>query len=205
MKEFWNARYSEEGWAYGIKPNEFFKDQLIQLPVGKLLLPAEGEGRNALFAAKLGWDVDAYDQSEAGQQKALNWAKREGIALNYEVGDLTSLDLGNAIFDAAAMVFTHFPPPVKARIHQRVAASLKLGGIIILEGFSKHHLAFNTTNKQAGGPKDEALLYSKDEIPQLFPGFKTLLLEEKTIELKEGKYHVGKSAVVRFVGKKEKA
>ena len=59
MKEFWNSRYQEKEYAYGLEPNLFFKSELIKLIPGKALFPAEGEGRNAVFAAKSGWEVTA--------------------------------------------------------------------------------------------------------------------------------------------------
>lgn len=49
MKDFWNERYSREEFIYGKQPNEFFKEQLDKLKTGSILLPAEGEGRNALM------------------------------------------------------------------------------------------------------------------------------------------------------------
>ena len=61
MKEFWNERYSQEAYAYGTEPNAFFKSRIDQLSPGKLLLPAEGEGRNAVYAATKGFEVSAYD------------------------------------------------------------------------------------------------------------------------------------------------
>ena len=70
MKEFWNQRYSELGYAYGTEPNEFFKEALLRykeelLPEHpRLLMPAEGEGRNAVYAAELGFEVTAFDVSE---------------------------------------------------------------------------------------------------------------------------------------------
>lgn len=66
MKDFWNERYSHEKLAYGAEPNEFFRNQLQHLRPGKLLVPAEGEGRNAVYAAQQGWQVTAFDFSEAG-------------------------------------------------------------------------------------------------------------------------------------------
>ncbi|HRN48956.1 MAG TPA: hypothetical protein PKW69_13045, partial [Niabella sp.] len=61
MKEFWNDRYSREEYSYGQLPNEFLKETLQKLKPGKILFPAEGEGRNAVFAASLGWHADAFD------------------------------------------------------------------------------------------------------------------------------------------------
>jgi len=78
MIDFWNARYAAAEYAYGTEPNAFFKAQLDQLTPGRLLLPAEGEGRNAVYAAKKGWEVVAFDQSDAGQKKALKLAKETG-------------------------------------------------------------------------------------------------------------------------------
>ncbi|MFN3445417.1 MAG: SAM-dependent methyltransferase, partial [Bacteroidia bacterium] len=63
MKAFWDERYTNNEMVYGYKPNRFLEDQLEELPLGKILLPAEGEGRNAIFAAKLGWQVHAFDFS----------------------------------------------------------------------------------------------------------------------------------------------
>ena len=71
MKDFWNQRYAADEYAYGTAPNAFFKAVLDPLPPGRILLPAEGEGRNAVYAAKLGWEVVAFDQSEGGQKKAM--------------------------------------------------------------------------------------------------------------------------------------
>ena len=203
MKQFWDNRYQEEGFAYGEKPNVYFAAALTRLPVGHLLLPAEGEGRNAIFAAKLGWQVHAIDQSVAGKAKALDWAKKENVTITYTVGDLSALDLGTAVYDTAALIFAHFPPALKTVIHHSVAQAVKRGGHILLEGFSKQHIRYNTENPQAGGPKDEEMLFAPEEMSSLFPGFETVHCEEKIIALHEGKYHVGQSAIVRYLGKKK--
>jgi hypothetical protein len=77
MKEFWNERYSEKEYVYGEKPNEYLKDQLLKLPVGKILFPCEGEGRNANFAAINKWETFACDYSESGKSKAEALAKKK--------------------------------------------------------------------------------------------------------------------------------
>lgn len=59
MKEFWNDRYSRNDFAYGEEPNEYFKEQLAKINPGRILLPADGEGRNGVFAAKKGWQVES--------------------------------------------------------------------------------------------------------------------------------------------------
>lgn len=72
----WNDRYSKNGFAFGEAPNDYLKEQLEKLDTGTILFPAEGEGRNAVFAAKLGWTVSAFDISVEGKNKAILLAKK---------------------------------------------------------------------------------------------------------------------------------
>src|SRR5687768_5721230 len=77
----WNERYSKHEFAYGEQPNNYLKEQLEKLDVGTILFPAEGEGRNAVFAAKLGWTVSAFDISVEGKNKALRLAKTNKVKI----------------------------------------------------------------------------------------------------------------------------
>ena len=93
QSNFWDERYSSEEYVYGVEPNQFFKQVLDKIPVpGKLLLPGEGEGRNAVYAAKCGWLVDAYDQSINAQKKALKLAEINDVIINYSVVDLAKFN-----------------------------------------------------------------------------------------------------------------
>lgn len=109
MKEFWNTRYAAPEFAYGVEPNLFFKTQIDALPVGKILLPSEGEGRNAVYAASLGWNVTAFDYSEEGQQKALELAEKHGVTIYYTIADASEFQTDEK-FDVVALIFSHFPP-----------------------------------------------------------------------------------------------
>lgn len=205
MKDFWNQRYAEREWAYGKDPNEFLKQELLKVNPGKILFPAEGEGRNAVFAAENGWDVSAIDLSEAGRVKALSLAKEKRVTINYEVGDLNAISIPEEKYDAVALIFAHFPASFKTSIHQKIARAVKPGGLIILEGFSRDHLRFSETNPSAGGPRDPEMLFTTTEMSELFPNFTPLVLEQKETKLSEGLYHVGLSSVVQYVGKKNQA
>lgn len=202
MKEFWNQRYGQEAYAYGKQPNQFFKEQLAQIPVGRILLPAEGEGRNAVYAATLGWEVVAFDQSVAGKKKAEELARTSGVMVNYQVGALDDLKFEEHSFDAVGLIFSHFPAILKRRYNQLFSSFLKPGGTIILECFSKSHLPFRERNPSVGGPGDLDILFSIEEIKTYFEHYNVLILREKIIELAEGLYHNGLGSVVRFVGRK---
>lgn len=202
MHQKWDERYKDQEFAYGKEPNLFFKKWLSEFKPGSILMPADGEGRNGVFAARQGWEVTSLDLSIEGQSKALQLAKEQHVELAYIVGDLEDLYFENASFDAIGLVYAHFPAEKKSIFHQQLNDYLKPGGIIILEAFSKNHIHLNKLDPKVGGPKDVDMLYSTAEIIADFEGYEVLLLEEEEILLNEGKYHIGKGAVVRFVGRK---
>lgn len=197
MKEFWNERYRSEDYVYGTEPNVFFKEQLDKLSPGRILLPAEGEGRNAVYAARQGWQVTAVDISDAGRDKALRLARKAGVEITYHVGSFGETEFPVASFDCISLVFAHFPPEHRLAYHQKVIQLLKPGGTLILEGFSKEQLAY-----RSGGPKSEAMLFSISELQEEFAALTELEVRKELIELREGAYHEGPASVVRLTGKK---
>jgi len=198
----WDDRYSTNEFAYGVLPNNYLKEQLEKLPAGNILFPAEGEGRNAVFAATLGWTVSAFDISAAGKNKALQLAERNKVTIDYQVGDLQSLNFTTGQFDAVALIYAHFPAAIKSAYHKALGQYLKKGGTIIFEAFSKQHLDYIAKNEKVGGPTNIDMLFSIDEIKADFAGYDIIALEEKEIELQEGTFHNGLGSVIRFVGRK---
>lgn len=201
--ERWNDRYSAEEFAYGTAPNNYLKESLEKQDIGTILFPAEGEGRNAVFAAKLGWKVSAFDISSEGKNKALKLAESENVILDYQVGELETLEYQPEQFDVIALIYAHFPAEIKSAIHKTLDQYLRKGGCIIFEAFSKKHLEYLAINDKVGGPKDIASLFSIEEIQSDFPDYEIITLEEKEIELNEGLFHNGKGSVIRFIGKKK--
>jgi 2-polyprenyl-3-methyl-5-hydroxy-6-metoxy-1,4-benzoquinol methylase len=199
----WDDRYSNEEFAYGEEPNNFFKEEIEKLNAGTILFPAEGEGRNAVYAAKLGWKVAAFDISEEGKNKALKLAAANNISIDYQVGELETLNYQAEQFDAIALIYAHFPAEIKSSIHKTLDKYLRQNGIIIFEAFSKKHLEYLAINDKVGGPKDIESLFSIEEIQADFPNYEITQLEEIEIELNEGLFHNGKGSVIRFVGKKK--
>ena len=198
----WNDRYSKEEFAYGEDPNNYLKEQLTKLSVGKILFPAEGEGRNAVYAAKLGWNVSAFDISNEGKIKALKLAQKNNVIIDYKVGELETLDFENEKFDAIALIYAHFPAKIKSLYHKTFDKYLKTNGTIIFESFSKKHIDYLSANEKVGGPKDLESLFSIDEIKLDFPNYEIIELVEQEIELREGLYHNGIGSVIRFIGRK---
>lgn len=202
MNQKWDERYKDQAFAYGKDPNLFFKEWLLKFEPGSILMPADGEGRNGVFAARQGWKVISFDLSVNGQSKAQQLAAEHHVTLEYIVGDLVDLSFEKESFDAIGLVYAHFSAEKKAVFHKKLDACLKTGGIIILEAFSKKHIQLNKLNPEVGGPKDMDMLYNKAEIIADFKNYEILMLAEEEILLNEGKYHMGKGAVIRFIGRK---
>jgi SAM-dependent methyltransferase len=203
MKDFWDSRYGEQDWAYGKEPNQYFREQLIQLSPGSILLPADGEGRNSVYAANQGWEATAFDLSHTARDKAMKLASEKKVSINYQVGNLSDLDFPENSFDVIALIYAHFPAHLKTDFHNKLITYLKPGGILIFEAFSVDHLKLSAVNPEAGGPKNPDMLFTSEEVQRLFPEFEKLELTQKETELSEGRYHRGLSSVIRFTGRKK--
>jgi 2-polyprenyl-3-methyl-5-hydroxy-6-metoxy-1,4-benzoquinol methylase len=195
--ESWNERFSTDKYIYGKNPNKFFKEQIDKLNPGRLLLLGEGEGRNSVYAAINGWEVDAVDFSQTAKEKALKLAKKNNVNINYTISNLTDFAPGENCYNAIGLIFIHLKPGSRKIVHKRIVNSLKNTGLIILEAFEKEQLG-----KSSGGPQDEEMLYSKEELEYDFKALKIHILEEKTVLLDEGDSHKGKASLIRFVAEK---
>ena len=197
MKDFWNNRYADSAYAYGIHPNAFFKNELDRLTPGRLLLPAEGEGRNAVYAARRGWEVHAFDYSETAREKALRLAEAHNVEIDYRLAAYEEIDWPEKSFDCLALIFAHLPAEKRRTYYRKLTAYLKPGATLLLEAFAKAQLG-----RDSGGPKNLAMLFSREELEEDLAGLPKLRIEEAETELDEGPFHRGSAAVIRVVGRR---
>jgi SAM-dependent methyltransferase len=195
-KQFWNTRYEENKTVYGTQPHDFLKQFIDTHQPGTILLPAEGEGRNALYAASKGWKVDAFDFSEVAMEKAIKKAEDQKLKINYQVFNLEKFKAVKT-YDAVALIYVHLPERIRRTFHREVYQSLKSGGFLVFEAFAKEQLRLDS-----GGSKDPALLYDAPSICNDFQFLHVLYCAQKEVELNEGPFHKGKAAVLQLVGQK---
>jgi SAM-dependent methyltransferase len=194
--KFWNERYSTNETVYGDDPNKFFKRFIDTHKPGRILLPAEGEGRNAVYAASKGWQVDAFDFSAVARKKALRKAKEKNVSIHYDLLDIEDFEVSER-YDAVALIYVHVEPTLRKRFHNEIAKSLASAGYLIFEGFAKEQMHLSS-----GGPKVEALLYNAAMICNDFQNLHILSCGQKEVELNEGKFHKGKAHVLQLIGQK---
>lgn len=194
----WDERFSGEEFFYGIQPNDFFAKYISsQKNKGRLLLPAEGEGRNAVYAAQLDWEVHAFDSSKVAQQKALDFTLSENVIIHYDLLDLANYVPEPGRYDMIALIFVHMHEGMRQVFHQKMIRSLKKGGTILVESFAKEQI-----NNHSGGPPDEHMLYSTEILKNDFFGLNILRLCQEKTTLNEGR-HQGEADVVRMIARKD--
>jgi cyclopropane fatty-acyl-phospholipid synthase-like methyltransferase len=196
---FWNEKFSFSPNLYGELPNQFLKTIIEKTEAGKILLPGEGEGRNALYAASKGWHVTAIDQSETGKNHCLQKADKLGIKIDYHVCDARVFIPEPESFDLVALVYFHLPKEILPEVYSKFEKSLKGGGKMIIEGFGKKQVQF-----QSGGPKNMEMLYDLSSLKSIFKNIKWEMEFEGIIHLNEGIGHQGDAHVVRLYGEKIK-
>jgi len=198
MNTFWDQRYGQQDYVYGRAPNVFFREQLEQLEPGRILLPGEGEGRNAVYAALTGWTVDAIDSSQVGYQKAIKLADEEGVSIRYDVADLFDIALSEGAYDVVGLFFVHVPLQLRRVFHEKMMRALKPGGVVILEAFHVDQLYYNS-----GGPANEAMLFSEARLQEDFGSERIRHMRVCEKELDEGVFHQGRAMVIDMVAVKD--
>lgn len=196
----WNERYGDEAYAYGTEPNDFLREQVHLLPKGRVLCLAEGEGRNAVFLARQGYEVTAVDSSVVGLEKARKLAQRHAVQIEFVQADLRDYDLGVACWSAIISIFCPMPLASRRLLHRKVQTGLQAGGIFLLEAYRPEQVLRDT-----GGGKDREVLQSRASLMSELPDLRFEHLLELDREVIEGLYHTGVGSVVQAIARKSLA
>lgn len=179
----WDDRYASDEYRFGTKPNRFLIECVSRLypgiqagyHTGRVLSLGEGEGRNAVYLAGLGFDVTAIDQSVVGLAKAQRLAARRGVSITTITADLNEYVIQPAAWDLVIDFFCHMPAPERSPLHRRVIEGLKPGGAYILEIFTPAQLDLAT-----GGPKTRDLVMTLEDARRELAGLNLRVARELT-------------------------
>lgn len=196
-RSMWEQRYSAEGYIYGTEPNDFLRAHIGLLPAGNVLCLAEGEGRNAVFLAEVGFEVHSVDLTEAGVGKTLRLAEQRGVRVDAVVADLASFDIGTDRWSAMVSIFAHMPPQVRRQLHARVVAGLEPGGVLLLEAYTPAQIGRGT-----GGPQVAEMTMTLAGLRDELAGLQVIHGQELDREVVEGAGHTGLGAVVQLIARK---
>lgn len=193
----WNERYSAPGFAYGTAPNDFIASVADRIPPGRVLSLAEGEGRNAVYLAALGYQVTGVDGSEVGLRKAGELAAARGVTITTVHADLSSFEIGVEQWNGIIACYCHVPSALRIPLHQAAVRGLKPGGAFVLEAFSKEQPAYGT-----GGPQSPDMLMSLDDLKRELAGLEFAHAVRIEREVREGSGHTGLASVVQVLALK---
>ena len=163
-REEWDRKYAASGLLWSGEPNRRFASEAADLPPGRALDLACGEGRNAVWLAGRGWNVAGVDFSEVAIAKARELAAREGVEVDFVCADLLEYEPDHHAYDLVVVLYLQVPAEERRLVLERAASAVAPGGTLILVG---HHLA--NIDEGVGGPSDPAVLYTPDDIVSELP------------------------------------
>lgn len=194
----WDERFDTPEYIYGTQPNDFLVSVANEIPPSKVLCLADGEGRNGVYLASLGYDVTAVDQSAVGLAKAQKLAIAKQVSITTIQANLADFVIEPEAWDGIISIYCHLPSPLRNKVYQQIIRGLKPNGVFIFEGFAPEQLQYNT-----GGPKDLDLLPKLVTLQEELGSLNWEISQDIERELWEGRYHNGKAAVIQMLGRKQ--
>ena len=195
----WNRRFEAPGYLFGTEPNAWLREHAgVWRPGHRVLCVADGEGRNSVWLAQQGLRVDAFDIAEVGVAKARQLAAERGVQVDFSVAGCDDYAWQAGAWDGVAAIFIQFADPaLRARLFARMAAALKPGGTLVLQGYTPRQLEYRT-----GGPGVLSHLYTAEMLREAFAALEMVELREYEAEVDEGPGHRGMSALIGMVARK---
>lgn len=164
----WDQIYNTRIYVFGKDPSAFLKEHVNSLPVGKALDIAMGEGRNAVFLAMKGFEVDGVDLSEVALKKARRLARENRVSITTIEADLNTYAIKPEAYDVILNI-----DYLQRSLIPQIKRGLKRGGVVVYENYTVKQLE-NTGGKAL----QRNFLVDEGELPKLFKDFKILVYRE---------------------------
>jgi SAM-dependent methyltransferase len=158
-REIWDRKYAEADRLWGREPNRFLVAEVTDLPPGRALDLACGEGRNTIWLAELGWRATGVDFSQVAIAKAREQAAEASLEVEFVCADLLDYEPEPEAFDLVLVFYLQLPAHERRLVVERAAQAVAAGGTFLLVG----HDLTNMTDG-VGGPSDPTVLYTPDDI-----------------------------------------
>jgi SAM-dependent methyltransferase len=181
----WDSVY-QRGTGFSLKENGTLAAAIANEKPGRALDIGMGQGRNALFLARKGWNVTGFDVSGVGVEQANAVAKKEALQLDAQVADADTYDYGTAKWNLVALIYVG-----GADLAEKIDRSLQPGGLVVVEFF----------HKDMEGPHGHAMgAFGTGELKQLFAGYE--IIRDEVVE-DVAEWGGQRSKLVRFVARKK--
>jgi SAM-dependent methyltransferase len=151
----WDDRYAATELVWGGGPNQFVEAELADLPPGRAVDLAAGEGRNAIWLARQGWDVVAVDFSQVALDKGRRLAGP--AAIEWVCADVTTWQ--GADQDLVVVAYLQVPAEDRKRALRNAFSALAANGTLFVVAHDSTNLTEGT-----GGPQDPSVLYTAEDV-----------------------------------------
>ena len=195
----WNKRFAADGYLFGTEPNAWLREHAsVWSPGQRVLCVADGEGRNSVWLARRGLQVQAFDIADVGVAKARRLAAEHGVSVDFQVADCDGFAWPEMHYDGVAAIFVQFADPaLRERLFAHMQRCLKPGGSLLLQGYTPKQLEYRT-----GGPPLLSHLYTADLLREAFAAMDIVELRDYEDDVAEGSGHHGRSALIGLVARR---
>lgn len=169
LENRWDAVFTQsKDYVYGKEPSPFLVESLPLLPAkGRVLDLAMAEGRNAVFMAKKGYQVEGVDISEVAIRRAKRLARENKVRIKTIIADLANYQIKPDSYDVILVIYY-----LDRRLIPAMKKGLKKGGVIVFENHTEGNLKYDKTE-----PKE--YLLGVGELRKLFSDFQVLKYREE--------------------------
>ncbi|HEU0006729.1 MAG TPA: class I SAM-dependent methyltransferase [Terriglobia bacterium] len=164
----WDPAYLEGKPGFNIKPNAFLVEVVRKVRPGDALDVGMGQGRNALFLAKQGWNVTGFDVSEVAVAQTREQARKSGLTVNCILQSSDEFNWGKDRWDLIVVIYF---PQMRGSL-QKIIDSLRPGGLVVLEAY---HKAAALDRPPGPGP---GVTFDNNELIKLFAPLRILQYQD---------------------------
>jgi len=160
--EKWDRRYRDTDLKEHQAPSVILEEQIKNLTPGKALDLAAGEGRNAIYLARQGWQVTAVDFSPVAVENGRGMAEHEGVSIAWNLADLADYLPEQEAFDLVCLFYLHVPRELFSKVLNKASGALRPGGTLLVVGHDLSNLT-----EGYGGPRTPDILYTPEDVTEI--------------------------------------
>lgn len=160
----WDERYAASDLVWSESPNQWVESLTKDLPPGRALDVAAGEGRNAIWLAERGWRVTATDFSYVAvdRMRAIASDRLNGSCgrLTTKVADATvPRPKQHGAFDLVVVSYLQLSPVQRSVALGEAARAVAPGGLLVVVAHDRRNLG-----EGFGGPQEPSVLYTPEDV-----------------------------------------
>ncbi|MCL0070162.1 class I SAM-dependent methyltransferase [Dehalococcoidia bacterium] len=179
----WEEAYRSVKSLWELEPDHALREYATLVPDGTVLDLGVGDGRNALFFAKMGYEVEGVDISQTAVELCVERAKKANLKVKAEVRDLKEVDIpqGKYSLIIAAWVLNFFKKTEAEEIIKRIRNGLKKDGFVYIGVFSINDPGYERATKSLKVVEECTFFshyFTKEEVLSPFAGLKVIYCAE---------------------------